>query len=106
MIAIAPVPEVLPIVIAEKPSDKRPSSESSITKEQAEPPHEVEVIELPNPIVVVAVLGAMVRVELPEMAAPIVMASVLIVKAFAPMAIEPEEPVVKVPAVMLVVLST
>ena len=64
------------------------------------------VARLPKPMVVVTVFGAIVRVELPEIAAPIVIASVLIVKALAPIAIEPDAPVVKVPAVIVVAPKT
>ena len=57
-------------------------------------------------MVVVAVFGAIVRVELPEIDAPRVIASVLIVNALAPIAIEPTAPVVKAPAVIVVAPKT
>ena len=55
---------------------------------------------------VAAVFGAIVSVELPEIAAPRAIASVLMVNALAPMAIVPEAPVVKAAAVIVVAPST
>ena len=66
----------------------------------------VPVVALPKPMVVVAVFGAIVSVEAPEIAAPRLMASVLMVNALAPIAIEPAAPVVKAPAVMVVAPKT
>ena len=57
LIAIAPVPVVLPKVMPEKVPGNKASSVSSIAKEQVAPPQEVEVIELPMPTVVLLVFG-------------------------------------------------
>ena len=57
LIAIAPVPVVLPKVMPEKVPGNKASSVSSIAKEQAAPPQEVKSMELPIPTVVLLVLG-------------------------------------------------
>ena len=94
--AIAPVPLVLPIVIAEKPSAKRPSSASSSSNEHTAPPQEVAVIELPKPMVVPAVLDWITRAALPDRVPPKLIASVVRVKALPLAAIV--EPVVMLEA--------
>ena len=78
---MAPVPVVLPIAIDKKPSVKRPNSVSSSANEQAAPPQEVEVIELPKPIVVASVFGWITSAAVPESAPPKLIASVVMVKA-------------------------
>ena len=57
LIAMAPVPVVLPRVMPEKVPGKKASSVSSIASVHTAPPQEVEVIELPMPTVVLLVFG-------------------------------------------------
>ena len=66
----------------------------------------VPVALVPNPIVVVTVFGAIVKVELPDIEAPMSIELVVIVSAFALMAIVPLAPLIKVPPVMLVAPRT
>ena len=58
-----------------------------------------------KPIVVVDVLGAIVSVLVPEIAAPIANEFVVMLKLLAPIAILPAAPVVTVPPVMVVAPS-
>jgi len=83
LIAIAPVPVVLPKVIPEKVPGKKASSVSSIASAQTARPQEVEVIALPIPTVVVAVLGLITKAPVPLIAPPMLMASVVRVKLLA-----------------------
>ncbi len=57
MMAIAPVPLVLPRVMVVKVPGKYASSVSLISRVHTAPPQEVELIPLPIPIVVPLVLG-------------------------------------------------
>ena len=61
---------------------------------------------LPKPIVVAAVFGAIVNVELPEMVAPISIEFVVIVSALEPILMVPLAPVVTVLAVIEVAPNT
>ena len=85
------------MVIAEKPSLIKSSSVVSRFK----------VPEAPaRPIVVDAVLGAMIKVLVPEMLVPMEIASVVIDQVLAPIAIVPPLPVTREPAVTEVAPNT
>ena len=83
-----------PKVMLENPLLKKSNSASVKCKSPA--------AVVPKPMVVEAVFGAIVSVDEPEIAAPSVIASVLMVSALEPMAIVPEAPVVKAADVMVV----
>ena len=87
-----------PNVMLENPSTSFPSSVSLNCS--------VPVAPVPRPIVVLAVFGAIVNVDVPERFAPISSASEVMESAFAPIAIEPLAPIDTVFAVMLVEPST
>ena len=87
-----------PNVIVEKPSA---SLLSSVSLRCRSP-----VALVPKPIVLVAVFGAIVNVELPEIVAPISIEFVVIVSALAPMLKVPLAPVVTVLAVIEVAPKT
>ena len=87
--------------MVEKPSLKKSSSLSVRCKSPE--------ADVPKPMVLLAVLGAIVSVEepdMPDITAPSVIVSVLIVSALAPMVIVPAAPVVKAAAVIVVAPST
>ena len=91
---IFPVAVADPKVILENPSNNFPSSVSLSCKDP--------LAEVPKPIVVVAVFGAIVKVDVPEILAPTSIAFVVIESALAPMVIVPLAPMLTVFALRLV----
>ena len=87
-----------PKVIDEKPLVKRPNSVSFKCKSP--------VAKVPRPIVVVAVLGAIVRVDEPDILAPISKVLAVIVNALAPILMVPLAPIFTVPPEILVAPNT
>lgn len=77
---MAPVPEVLPKVMLESVLGKRANSVSSSARLHAAPPHEVEVMPLPRPIVVLLVFGWITKAPLPVRLPPRASASVVRVR--------------------------
>ncbi|CAM3792589.1 hypothetical protein POBR111598_09915 [Polynucleobacter brandtiae] len=94
---ILPVALALPIVMAEKPSVIKSSSDVSRFKVPAAPA---------KPMVAEVVFGAIVRVLEPETLAPKLIESVVIANALAPIVIVPPAPVTTEPAVMAVAPRT
>ena len=95
---ILPVAVAEPKLMDEKPFVRRPSSVSVKCRSP--------VASVPRPIVVVAVFGAIVSVEVPVIEAPISKLLVVIVKAFTPILIAPLAPMLTVPPVILVAPNT
>ena len=95
---IFPVAVADPKVMLENPSNNFPSSVSVRCR--------VPVAEVPSPIVVLTVFGAIVKVDVPEILAPTSIALVVIESALAPITMVPLAPILTVFALRLVAPST